>query len=74
MHPELNDLYNLLEVEFHPTELANKVKMCLDFLAAKEEFAPYVPVLQDVTIVRFLKQVSQLLLHALDVEFVQNIF
>ena len=58
VYPELQDLYKWLELEFHPLKLASRVESSLKFLETKDELAPYVPALQDITITRLLKQVT----------------
>jgi len=55
--PELQNLYQWLEVEFHPLKLASRVQSSLDFIAKKDELAGYIPALQDITIMRVIKQV-----------------
>ncbi|XP_070541115.1 eukaryotic translation initiation factor 3 subunit A-like [Ptychodera flava] len=59
--PQLKDLFLWLEVEFHPLTLSDKVTKILDFLqeANELELGQYVPALQDVTLTRLVKQVSQ---------------
>ena len=57
VYPELQNLYQWLEVDFHPLKLASHVQSCLDFIATKEDLAPYIPALQDITIMRVIKQV-----------------
>ncbi|KAI0236259.1 Eukaryotic translation initiation factor 3 subunit A [Lamellibrachia satsuma] len=59
VYPEIKNLYHFLEVEFHPLKLSGRVTVLLDFLGTKEDLAPYVSALQDITITRLLKQVSQ---------------
>ena len=61
---EIAVLHTLLEVEFDPLKLCVRVKHCLDsidaFAAAKDpSLLQYVDGLQDVAIVRLLKQLSQ---------------
>ena len=58
VYPEIKNLYHFLEVEFHPLKLSGRITTQLDFLNTKEELAPYVSALQDITITRLLKQVS----------------
>lgn len=59
VHPELQNLYNLLEVEFHPLRLYQKVKALIDFISQNDDLAVYVPALEDIIVTRVLKQVSQ---------------
>lgn len=58
VYPELQNLYQWLEVEFHPLKLASRVQSSLDFIAKKDELAGYIPALQDITIMRVVKQVG----------------
>lgn len=59
VYPELQNLYQWLEVEFHPLKLASRVQSSLEFLSKKEELAQYIPALQDITIMRVTKQISE---------------
>ena len=64
--PEIAVLHTLLEVEFDPLKLCVRVKHSLDsietFATIKDAtLLQYVPALQDVAIVRLLKQLSQVL-------------
>ena len=52
VYPELINLYQWLEVEFHPLKLSSRVMTALDFIGKKEELVRYVPALQDITIMR----------------------
>jgi len=56
--PELKSLYNILEVDFHPLKLYEKVRPCMDYVAANEDLAQYVPALEDIIVTRVLKQVT----------------
>ena len=60
--PQLQDLYNWLEVDFHPLHLCNKVDERLKMIETSEEFAPikqYTEPFRDMTLIRLLKQISQ---------------
>ncbi|CAF0756314.1 unnamed protein product [Didymodactylos carnosus] len=61
VYPELKDLYEWLEVEFHPLRLSSKVEKCIEFVEKlnQPEYSQYMPALRDVTVVRLLQQVSQ---------------
>ena len=59
VHPELQNLYNLLEVEFHPLRLYQKVKASIDFISQNDDLAVYVPALEDILVTRVLKQVHR---------------
>ncbi|XP_053731288.1 eukaryotic translation initiation factor 3 subunit A [Synchiropus splendidus] len=62
--PEVKDLYNWLEVDFHPLKLSGRVTKVLDWVrdqAEKEsDLQHYVPHLQSNTILRLLQQVAQI--------------
>jgi translation initiation factor 3 subunit A len=59
VYPELQNLYQWLEVEFHPLKLATRVQSSLEFLSKKEELVQYIPALQDITTMRVIKQISE---------------
>jgi translation initiation factor 3 subunit A len=61
VHPELKDMYEWLEVEFHPLRLSSKMEEGIKFVEqlSQEEYSQYMPALRDVTVVRLLQQVSQ---------------
>ena len=59
VHPELQNMYHWLEVEFHPLKLSMRMANSLKFIEQKEDLVKYVPALQDITVTRLLKQVSQ---------------
>lgn len=66
---EVKDLYNILENEFHPLDLASKVQPLLAKIAKlggklstasavpEVQLAQYVPALEKLTALRVLKQV-----------------
>nr|XP_055026255.1 eukaryotic translation initiation factor 3 subunit A [Misgurnus anguillicaudatus] len=62
--PEVKELYNLLEVDFHPLKLCGRVTKVLNWVrdqAEKEsDLQQYVPHLQNNTILRLLQQVAQI--------------
>ena len=57
VHPELQNLYRWLELEFHPLKLSTRVTSSLEFLQTQDDLSQYVSALQDITITRLLKQV-----------------
>merc|ERR1740128_1380448 len=60
--PELQDLYNALEVDFNPLTLCKNIDAKLKGFEEKSDFSSlvmYIPPLRDMTLVRLLKQVSQ---------------
>lgn len=59
--PQLQDLYNWLEVDFHPLLLCTRVQTVITSLKAEENVTlqQYIPALQDVTLVRLVRQIAQ---------------
>jgi translation initiation factor 3 subunit A len=60
--PQLKDLFNFLETDFSPLHLCRRVEKVLKFVEESEDTGPiqqYVNAVKDVTLVRLLKQVSQ---------------
>eukprot|EP00249_Psilotum_nudum_P025011 c29348_g1_i1 orf=523-3702(-) len=69
--PEVKDLYNLLENEFHPLDLPSKAQLLLSKLSnlsdklssaspiPEVQLEQYVPTLEKLTALRMLQQVSQ---------------
>ncbi|XP_062436723.1 eukaryotic translation initiation factor 3 subunit A [Rhea pennata] len=62
--PEVKELYNWLEVDFHPLKLCTRVSKVLNWVKDQAEKEPelqlYVPHLQNNTILRLLQQVAQI--------------
>ncbi|XP_072095736.1 eukaryotic translation initiation factor 3 subunit A isoform X2 [Mobula birostris] len=62
--PEVKDVYNWLEMEFHPLKLCGRVIKVLNWVRDQSEKEPelqhYVPHLQNNTILRLLQQVAQI--------------
>ncbi|XP_040217411.1 eukaryotic translation initiation factor 3 subunit A isoform X2 [Rana temporaria] len=62
--PEVKELYNWLEVDFHPLKLCTRVTKVLDWVKEQAEKEPelqqYVLQLQNNTILRLLQQVAQI--------------
>lgn len=62
--PDVKELYNWLEVDFHPLKLSGRVTKVLDWVREQTEKEPdlqqYVPHLQNNTILRLLQQVAQI--------------
>lgn len=55
--PQLQDLYNWLEVEFHPLLLCSRIQSVTQAIQAEEGsmLQQYIPALQDVTLVRLVR-------------------
>lgn len=59
---QIQDLYRWLETEFHPLKLCTRVQQSFDFLNKWEEYpelCQYIAPIQDFTIVRLVKEISQ---------------
>ncbi|KAK9890722.1 hypothetical protein WA026_012070 [Henosepilachna vigintioctopunctata] len=68
--PQLQDLYSWLEVEFHPLLLSSRVQTVIQ-LIQQEENSPlqqYVKALQDVTLVRLVRQIAQVYQPSLSID------
>ena len=59
--PQIQDLYNWLEVEFNPLKLCGRIEKSVAFITDNDDkqLILYTPAIKDVTLVRLLKQVSQ---------------
>lgn len=59
VRPELRELYNILEVEFHPLSICAKIEPILRQIAQDPEMAKYVKPLHSVVLTRLFQQLSQ---------------
>ncbi|CAG8443455.1 11457_t:CDS:2 [Ambispora leptoticha] len=59
VRPELRDLYNILEVQFHPLSICKKIEPIMTQLAQDTEMARYVKPLHQVILTRLFQQLSQ---------------
>lgn len=57
--PELRELYNILEVEFHPLSICEKIEPIIEQIAQDPEMAKYVKPLHSVILTRLFQQLSQ---------------
>lgn len=57
--PEIRDLYNILEVDFHPLSICKKISPILTQIGADPEMEKYVVPLQQVILTRLFQQLSQ---------------
>ncbi|GAA5943920.1 translation initiation factor eIF3 core subunit a [Sporobolomyces koalae] len=57
--PELRELYNILEVDFHPLSITSKIEPILASLEKNPETARYVAPLKDVVLARLFQQLAQ---------------
>ncbi|ODM24050.1 Eukaryotic translation initiation factor 3 subunit A [Aspergillus cristatus] len=57
--PEIRDLYNILEVDFHPLSICKKITPILKQIGADPDMEKYVLPLQQVILTRLFQQLSQ---------------
>jgi translation initiation factor 3 subunit A len=57
--PEIRDLYNILEVDFHPLSICKKISPILSQIGADPDMEKYVGPLQQVILTRLFQQLSQ---------------
>eukprot|EP00741_Cyanophora_paradoxa_P015296 tig00000194_g14765.t1 len=57
--PQFRELYNILEVEFHPLDLAQRMKPTFTFLSEHATFKTYLQPLEKIMLMRVLTQLSQ---------------
>ncbi|XP_067937893.1 eukaryotic translation initiation factor 3 subunit A-like isoform X2 [Watersipora subatra] len=58
--PEIKSMYLSLEVEFDPLNLSSKLSKCMDYVGQQEYLTRYVDALQEMTVIRLIKQVAQI--------------
>lgn len=59
VRPEIRDLYNILEVQFHPLSICKKINPIMTKLSEDPDMAKYVRPLHQVILTRLLQQLSQ---------------
>ncbi|XP_013378702.1 eukaryotic translation initiation factor 3 subunit A [Lingula anatina] len=59
VHPEVQNLYRWLEVDFHPLKLSQRVASSMEYIENNEDLCQYESALHEITITRLLKQISQ---------------
>ncbi|KAI9817968.1 MAG: eukaryotic translation initiation factor 3 subunit A [Thelocarpon impressellum] len=57
--PEIRELYNILEVDFHPLSICQKISPILQKIGGDAEMEKYVLPLQQVILTRLFQQLSQ---------------
>lgn len=72
VRPEIRDLYNILEVDFHPLSICQKISPILAKIGADAEMEKYVLPLQQVILTRLFQQLSQVY-ETVDLAFVENL-
>jgi translation initiation factor 3 subunit A len=70
--PEIRELYNILEVDFHPLSICQKISPILEKIGADAEMAKYIAPLQQVILTRLFQQLSQVY-ETVDLKFVENL-
>ncbi|KAK3375010.1 eukaryotic translation initiation factor 3 subunit A [Podospora didyma] len=70
--PQIRDLYNILEVDFHPLSICQKISPILAEIGADEEMQKYIHPLQQVILTRLFQQLSQVY-ETVDLEFVESL-
>ncbi|KZZ91972.1 Proteasome component (PCI) domain protein [Ascosphaera apis ARSEF 7405] len=59
VNPEIRELYNILEVDFHPLSICKKISPILAKISEDPETQKYVQPLQQVILTRLFQQLSQ---------------
>ncbi|KUJ21126.1 putative eukaryotic translation initiation factor 3 subunit A [Mollisia scopiformis] len=70
--PEIRELYQILEVEFHPLSICQKISPILSKIGADADMEKYVLPLQQVILTRLFQQLSQVY-ETVDLAFVENL-
>ncbi|PGH19207.1 eukaryotic translation initiation factor 3 subunit A [Polytolypa hystricis UAMH7299] len=72
VRPEIRELYNILEVDFHPLSICKKISPILTQIAADPEMEKYVLPLQQVILTRLFQQLSQVY-ESVELKFVYDL-
>ncbi|CAO1630037.1 unnamed protein product [Jaminaea pallidilutea] len=59
VRPEIRQLYDILEVEFHPLSICEKIEPIMAKIAQNEEMRKYIKPLHSVILTRLFQQLSQ---------------
>ncbi|ORY63435.1 uncharacterized protein BCR38DRAFT_436831 [Pseudomassariella vexata] len=70
--PEIRDLYNILEVDFHPLSIVKKISPILTKIGDDPQMKQYIPPLQQVILTRLFQQLSQVY-ETVDLSFVESL-
>ncbi|KAH6653846.1 eukaryotic translation initiation factor 3 subunit A [Truncatella angustata] len=70
--PEIRDLFNILEVDFHPLSICQKISPILAQIGADAEMEKYIAPLQQVILTRLFQQLSQVY-ETVDLKFVESL-
>ncbi|KAI0023263.1 eukaryotic translation initiation factor 3 subunit A [Xylariomycetidae sp. FL0641] len=71
-HPEIRELYNILEVDFHPLSICQKISPILSKIGADSDMEKYILPLQQVILTRLFQQLSQVY-ESVDLSFVESL-
>ncbi|CAG8650127.1 7805_t:CDS:2 [Dentiscutata erythropus] len=72
VRPQLRELYNILEVQFHPLSICKKIEPIMNHLSQDTEMAKYVKPLHQVILTRLFQQLSQVY-DSVKLDFVINL-
>ena len=72
VRPEIRELYNILEVDFHPLSICRKISPILSKIGTDEEMKKYVGPLQQVILTRLFQQLSQVY-DSVEIKFVLDL-
>ncbi|CAN8097508.1 unnamed protein product [Discula destructiva] len=72
VRPEIRELYNILEVDFHPLSICKKISPILAQIGADPEMEKYVLPLQQVILTRLFQQLSQVY-ETVDLSYVETL-
>lgn len=70
--PEIRELYNILEVDFHPLSICKKISPILTKIGPDAEMERYIVPLQQVILTRLFQQLSQVY-ETVDLSFVEGL-
>lgn len=70
--PEIRELYQILEVDFHPLSICKRISPILAQIGTDKEMQQYVVPLQQVILTRLFQQLSQVY-ESVELSFVQNL-
>ncbi|PBP24374.1 eukaryotic translation initiation factor 3 subunit A [Diplocarpon rosae] len=70
--PEIRELHQILEVDFHPLSICQKISPILAKIGTDPDMEKYVLPLQQVILTRLFQQLSQVY-ETVDLEFVENL-
>ncbi|KAL8975490.1 MAG: hypothetical protein Q9197_000280 [Variospora fuerteventurae] len=70
--PEIRELYQILEVDFHPLSICKRISPILAQIGADKEMQQYIIPLQQVILTRLFQQLSQVY-ESVELKFVQDL-